>query len=72
MCLLVGPLTLSVPKGESLVSYLEEGECSWYAGSPAGEGQCGVSVSIGSTLRSESLVVQPPGSVSVFLPVWGE
>jgi len=41
-------------------------------GAQLGEGQRGVSVSIGSILRSESLVVQPPGSISVFLLVWGD
>ena len=41
-------------------------------GAQLGEGQRGVSVSIGSILRSESLVVQPLGSVSVFSLVWGD
>ena len=59
----MGPFVLSVPEGESLVSCL---------GAQLGEGQRGVSVSIGSILRSESLVVQPLGSVSVFSLVWGD
>lgn len=45
-------------------------------GAQLGKGHCGVSVSIGPTLRSESLVVQPPRNVFVFLCVcllcvWG-
>lgn len=67
-----GLLLCLFPKGNPWCPAWRKEDAFGMLGAQLGEGQRGVSVSIGSILRSESLVVQPPGSISVFLLVWGD